>query len=160
MFSKKSVSNSTITPTQAPTPAPTLPPAPTIVEPVVQAPVITGGTMTNPAIDGATIKNTKYNQVVLAGSGTVDIDATAGSVFSSTATGNITFTFSNFDAESFQSIAVYVKNLGGKSITFPTGTKFVGGTAPTFTTNGTDVLVVTKDSSGVFSVYVTQRDIK
>ena len=68
-------------------------------------------------------------------------DLTTGNVFTATATGNVTLSVTNVPATgTCASLSLVAINFGAHTITWPTGTKWAGGTAPTLTTSGTDIL--------------------
>jgi len=74
--------------------------------------------------------------------GSTGLDINASPVFTATATGDTTFTFDNVpDQEDGVGFTLVFTNGGAHTITWPTSVDWPGGTAPTLTTSGTDVLV-------------------
>jgi hypothetical protein len=89
-------------------------------------------------------------------SGTQTLNLTTASEWTMTITGATTIAFSNAPA-SPNSQVVYIRftNAGSAAITWPTGTQFPGGTAPTFTTSGIDLIGVKYDTtSSSYFVFV------
>jgi hypothetical protein len=86
--------------------------------------------------------------------GTVNLNLQAAAQFVGTVTGNVTFTFSNPPTSGVnQVVLLRLVNGGSKNITWPSGTLFAGGTAPSYTASGTDLLGIIYDSLlGVYSV--------
>lgn len=76
-------------------------------------------------------------------SGAVTLNTVNGNVFSVGLSGNVTFTFTNTAVNKACSFALYIYAASGKTITWPTGIKWLGGTAPTLAGSGAspDVLV-------------------
>jgi len=78
-------------------------------------------------------------------SGAQTLNTINGNVFSATATGAITFTFTNsYDAVGFTLILTN----GGTNITWPASVEWAGGTEPTLTTTGVDVLTFITNDGG------------
>ena len=108
-------------------------------------------------ISGTTIINDNrclinYGQVHNAlgfGSGSRTIDLSLGNYISATATGSTTWSFTNTLASANAvGFTLELTNAGGYAMTWPAGTKWPGGTQPTLTTSGTDVLVFITDDGG------------
>lgn len=105
-----------------------------------------GGTLTGPVLH----KGARYTAVNLGSSlsGTVNIDLSAGDYFYGTVTGNVTFNVTNPPA-SGQAVffMLEVVNAGAFTITWPSAMQWTGGTAPSLTSSGTDILTfVTRDN--------------
>jgi len=83
------------------------------------------------------------NAIGSIGGGTQDIDLTLGNSVSGTVdTSTTTFTFSNPTASDELCIFTLVLTNGGsQTVNFPASVDWAGGTAPTLTTAGTDILV-------------------
>ena len=83
------------------------------------------------------------NAIGSIGGGTQDIDLTLGNSVSGTVdTSTTTFTFSNPTATDELCIFTLVLTNGGsQTVNFPASVDWAGGTAPTLTTAGTDILV-------------------
>ena len=112
---------------------------------------------------GGTATDTQLNamrvRAVSAQSGTsFAINYNNGDLFPCTATGNAAVTFSNFPAGAVACGIIKAINWGGKTITFPVGTKIVGGSL-SLTTSGTDLLGLVWDGS-VMSVTLMAKDVK
>jgi len=77
------------------------------------------------------------------GGGTLAIDLTAGnSVTATVETSTTTFTFSNPTASDELCIfSLVLTNGGSQTVVFPASVDWEGGTAPTLTTSGTDILI-------------------
>ena len=91
-----------------------------------------------------------------------DIDLSKGNYFTKTISGTTTFTVSNVPTSgSVASIILDLTNGGSATITWWSGTKWVGGTAPTLTTSGRDVLgFFTHDAGTTWSGFVLGKDVK
>ncbi len=75
-------------------------------------------------------------------SGAQSLDLSAAQAFTATATGAITWTIANLPAGTFAvGLTLKLTNGGTGTQTWPTGFKWQGGTVPTLTTSGTDVIV-------------------
>ena len=113
----------------------------------------TDGTGTNTQLNAMRVR------AVSAQSGTsFAINYNNGDLFPCTATGNAAVTFSNFPAGAVACGIIKAINWGGKTITFPVGTKIVGGSL-SLTTSGTDFLGLVWDGS-VMSVTLMAKDVK
>ena len=84
------------------------------------------------------------------GGGTQDIDLTLGNVVTATVdTSANTFTFSNPSATGKScSFTLILTNGGSQTVNWPGAVDWPGGTAPTLTTSGVDVLVFTTVDAG------------
>mgnify|MGYP003154355818 FL=1 len=83
------------------------------------------------------------NAIGSIGGGTQDIDLTAGNSVSGTVdTSTTTFTFSNPTAgDELCTFSLILTNGGSQTVNFPASVDWAGGTAPTLTTAGVDILV-------------------
>lgn len=90
------------------------------------------------------------NAIGSTGGGTQDIDLTLGNSISATVdTSANTFTFSNPTASDEQNgFVLYLTNGGSQTVNWPGSVDFAGGTAPTLTSAGVDVLVFTTIDAG------------
>lgn len=90
------------------------------------------------------------NAIGATGGGTQDIDLTLGNSVSATVdTSANTFTFSNPTASDEQcGFVLYLTNGGSQTVNWPAAVDFAGGSAPTLTTSGVDVLVFTTIDAG------------
>jgi len=90
------------------------------------------------------------NAIGSIGGGTQDIDFTAGNIVTGTVdTSATTFTFSNPPASGTAgSFTLILTNGGSQTVSWPAAVKWEGGTAPTLTTNGVDVLTFTTLDGG------------
>jgi len=100
------------------------------------------------AIDGITTTLKSYGETKEAKgsvSGAQTLNTANGNLFSVTATGAITFTFTT----AFTTVGITLKlTNGGTNITWPTSVDWAGGTAPTLTTTGVDILTFITDDGG------------
>lgn len=87
-----------------------------------------------------------YNEYINANTattGATTLDISSGNFFNLTLTGNTTFTFSNAPSSRMVSFTIVAKQdaTGGRTITWPSGTKWPGGVAPpaTTTANAIDI---------------------
>jgi hypothetical protein len=76
------------------------------------------------------------------------LDCSRGNYFSATLTANCTISLSN--AQNGQTINFRTSNNSSYTITWSNAIKWPNGTAPAATASGTDLWVITKDSSGYF----------
>jgi hypothetical protein len=83
------------------------------------------------------------NAIGSIGGGTQDIDLTLGGVVTGTVdTSATTFTFSNpWPSGSASSFTLILTNGGSQTVTWPASVSWPGGTAPTLTAAGVDILV-------------------
>jgi hypothetical protein len=82
-------------------------------------------------------------------SGTVTIDLASGHFVVATLTGAITsLTFSGHSSTNASGFVLELTNGGAYSITWPLSVKWPGGTAPTLTSSGVDVLAFVTDDDG------------
>ena len=90
------------------------------------------------------------NAIGATGGGTQDIDLTAGNVVTCTVnTSANTFTFSNPSASGKScSFTMIITNGGSQTVNWPGTVDWAGGSAPTLTTSGVDVLVFTTVDGG------------
>lgn len=119
--------------------------------PSLTTPLVTGGKLTLSALGTLT-------------TGTTTIDLSSAQAFTATITASntITFAFSNApSASQTQVVLLRLTNAGGGTIVWPANTKFVSGTAPTFTTSGVDVVGVYYDeTTTTYMVFVIGLDVK
>ena len=76
------------------------------------------------------------------------IDCSAGNVFTKTATGALTWTFTNVPASRAVVVILELTNGGTGTQTWPAAVKWPAGTAPTLTASGVDVLGFITDDGG------------
>lgn len=100
-----------------------------------------GLTATSLAVNG----QAKQNIVAVAAS---EIDCSAGNYFTKTASGALTWTFTNVPSSSSYIFALQLANGGTGTQTWPAAVVWNGGTAPTLQTSGTDILVFVTSDSG------------
>jgi hypothetical protein len=83
------------------------------------------------------------------GSGTRNINLQLGNFVSATVAGATTFTFSNpLASPNACGFVLELTNGGSSVVTWPTTVRWPGGTAPTLTSAGVDVLVFVTDDGG------------
>jgi len=93
----------------------------------------TSAILTTPFLTGA-----KETQVAISAS---NIDLSAGNYFTKTISGTTTFTVSNVASSgTVNSFILQLTNGGSATVTWFSGVKWAGGTAPTLTSSGVDVL--------------------
>lgn len=83
-------------------------------------------------------------------SGTVNIDLRTSLVFTMTLTGNTTLTFTMptlYTSTTSVAVSLKITKSGSQTLSFPAGTDWHDGAAPTLTVGGTDELLLTKDGS-------------
>ena len=112
-----------------------------------------GGTMTG-AITG--LRETK---VAMAAN---NIDLAAGNLFTKTISGATTLTISNALASgNVNSFVLELTNAGSATITWFSGVKWAGGTAPTLTTSGKDILgFYSHDGGTTWNILGVNKDVK
>jgi hypothetical protein len=86
----------------------------------------------------------------------VTVNLSTAAEFSMTITGATTFAFSNAPGSNLGQVVYFrMTNAGSATISWPTGTLFAGGTAPTFTASGIDLIGIRYDAtSSVYTVFV------
>lgn len=102
------------------------------------------------------------NPIGSAGGGTQDIDLESGNVVSVTVdTSETTFTFSHPSATGKAcSFTLIVTNGGSQTVNWPAAVKWAGGTAPTLTASGVDVLTfVTIDAGTTWYAFCAGLDM-
>ena len=122
------------------------------------SPTLTGATLAGElagADNTASRVNLKdYGEITNAigsiGGGTQDIDLTLGNSISATVdTSATTFTFSNATAsDELCGFTLFLVNGGSQTVNWPASVDWPGGTAPTLTTTGIDILVFTTIDGG------------
>ncbi len=103
------------------------------------------------------------NAIGSTGGGTQDIDLTLGNVVSATVdTSANTFTFSNPPATGKGgSFTLILTNGGSQTVNWPASVDWAGGTAPTLTSSGVDVLTfVTVDAGTIWYGFAAGLDMK
>jgi len=114
-------------------------------------------------LSNKTITSAKYVVSALGSiSGTNTLDLATATEFTATLTGATTFAFSNAPgAGAGQVVYLRLTNAGSTTITWPLNTKFAGGTAPTLTISGVDLLAVKYDlTTTTYQVFVIGLDVK
>jgi hypothetical protein len=114
----------------------------------------------NPTFTGvATFVGIKETKIAMSAN---NIDLATGSVFSKTISGATTLTISNSPTSGL--VGTFILNLtngGSSTITWFSGIKWVGGTAPTLTTAGRDRLgFITEDGGTTWDGFVMGKDLK
>lgn len=91
-----------------------------------------------------------------------DIDLATGNYFTKTIAGATTLTVSNVPASgTVASFILELTNGGSAVVTYPANTKWAGGTAPTLTAAGKDILgAYTTDGGATFNWLVLALDVK
>lgn len=89
------------------------------------------------------------------------IDCSLGNYFIKTASGALTWTFTNVPATRAFSVLLELTNGGTGTQTWPAAVKWPGGTAPTLTASGVDVLgFITDDGGTSWRGVMLQKDSK
>lgn len=117
------------------------------------------GTTDTQTLSGKTITALKETKTAIAAS---DLDLSAGNYFSKTISGTTTFTVSNTATSgSVNTIILDLTNGGSATVNFWSNVKWAGGTPPTLTTSGRDVLgFFTHDGGTTWSGLVLGKDLK
>lgn len=91
-----------------------------------------------------------------------DVNLSLGNMFTKTISGATVLTVSNVGASGIaNSFVLKVTNGGAGAITYPTGTKWAGGTAPVLTTSGVDYLgFISIDGGTTWGGFVMAKDSK
>lgn len=76
------------------------------------------------------------------------VDCATGNYFTKTASGALTWTFTNVPSSRSYAFALQLTNGGSGTQTWPAAVVWNGGTAPTLQTSGTDILVFVTSDSG------------
>ena len=127
---------------------------------------VTGGNLSTGGVITGTLKGVKVTLSDLGTltTGTTTIDLATAQVFTATITAanTITIAFSNAPAAGqSQVVLLRLTNAGSGTIVWPASTKFTGGTAPTLTASGVDVLGVYYDvTSTTYMVFVIGLNVK
>jgi len=103
------------------------------------------------------------NAIGATGGGTQDINLTLGNnVVATVDTSTNTFTFSNPTADDeLSGFTLFLTNGGSQTVVWPTTVDWAGGTAPTLTTSGIDILVfITTDGGAIWHGMVSSADSK
>lgn len=133
-----------------------------ITSDIVRAHVATDGKVgistTSPAAILDVNGNASQNVVVVSASA---IDCSAGNYFTKTATGALTWTFTNVPASRAFAVVLELTNGGTGTQTWPAAVKWPGGVAPALTTSGVDVLgFITDDGGTVWRGVQVMKDSK
>tara|TARA_R110001606_G_scaffold56810_1_gene137617 strand:- start:5 stop:730 length:726 start_codon:yes stop_codon:yes gene_type:complete len=103
------------------------------------------------------------NAIGSVGGGTQDVDVALGNNVTATVdTGTTTFTFSNPTAsDELCGFTLFLTNGGSQTVNWPATVDFPGGTAPTLTASGIDILVfVTTDGGTIWHGMASSLDSK
>jgi hypothetical protein len=91
--------------------------------------------------------------------GTEDMDLDAGNFFYGTVTDDVTFTFSNVPADGVF-IVLELTDGGSETLTWPASVEWPGGTQPTLTASGVDLLTFyTRDGGTTWRGALAMRDL-
>lgn len=94
------------------------------------------------------------------GTGTYTFNYANGDMQQLTATGSITLAASGFISGSVCCMIIDAINFGAYTISHPAAWLFAGGAAPTYTSAGTDRLILLKDKDDIYTLHVIGQDIK
>ena len=103
------------------------------------------GTGAAPAAKLDVSGNVTQNSVAVSASA---VDCSAGNYFTKTASGALSWTFTNVPASRAFAFALALTNGGAGTQTWPAAVVWNGGTAPTLQTSGTDILVFITSDGG------------
>ncbi len=119
---------------------------------------LTNKTLTSPTLTTPTATGLKETKVAVSAS---DIDLTAGNYFTKTISGSTTFTVSNVPSTGTAVSFVLELTNPGTSVTWWSGVKWAGGTAPTLTASGKDAFgFYTHDGGTTWNGIVLGKDLK
>lgn len=106
--------------------------------------------------NGKTFQGSSYDQIADAslGTGTHTFDYSSGDGQQITATGDITLGVSNFVSGKICSFIADCVNFGDHTISIPAAWLMASGTAPTWTSGGTDRIEIYKDKDDVYTLTV------
>lgn len=90
-----------------------------------------------------------------------DIDWSNGDSQKLTLTGNVTLTFSNVSAGNYLTLWLIQDSTGSRTVTFPSGTKYSDGTAPTLTTTASakDIIGIRAYSDSEYHVVASSLNL-
>ncbi len=119
----------------------------------------TNKTLTSPTLNTPVLYGTREIRVAM---GANDINLTTGSIFTKAITTNTTLTVSNIPATGTSiSFVIELTNAGAFTLTWFSGVKWAGGTAPTLTSSGKDVLgFYTHDAGTTWNGFLLGKDVK
>jgi hypothetical protein len=112
-------------------------------------------------IVGATYNSSNSNVTTIS-TASPTMDLSASDTFTLTVTGTTSLAFSNAPASGrAKYIVLEIVNGGSATVNWPTNTRWPGGTAPSLTTSGTDVVVFFTDDGGSnYRAALVQKDSK
>lgn len=114
---------------------------------------------TSPTLTTATATGLRETRVAMAAN---DIDLSAGNYFTKTISGTTTLTVSNVPSSG--SVAAFVLDLtngGSATLNLWSGVKWAGGSSPTLTSSGRDVLAFfTHDAGTTWNAFLLGKDVK
>jgi hypothetical protein len=118
-----------------------------------------GGAMTG-ELDVLTVRQTQSDAGNI--SGTYNMDLDVANAFTATVTGNVTIAFTNVPTANTMMLGVilHLTNGGSSTVTWDASVKWSGGTAPTLTTSGVDVIAFVSFDEGVTWHAAAQLDSK
>lgn len=127
--------------------------------PAIGGTAAAAGTFTT--LNSTTSKATSYQETKTTVSAS-NIDLSTGNYFSKTISGTTTFTVSNVPTTGTAASFIFdITNGGSATITWFSGVKWPGGTAPTLMASGRDVLgFFTYDGGTTWSAFVLGEDLK
>ena len=119
---------------------------------------ISGATLTSATLTTPTATGLKETKVAVSSS---DIDLSTGNYFTKTISGSTTFTVSNVPSTGTAVSFVLELTNPGTSVTWWSGVKWAGGTAPTLTASGKDAFgFYTHDGGTTWNGIVLGKDLK
>lgn len=123
---------------------------------------IAGATITGTSTLNTVAYNSSNANVTTITSGSPNMNLSVSDAFQITVTANTALTFGNAPASGkAKYVSLEIINGGAFTVTWPTNTRWPGGTAPTLTTSGTDIVVFYTDDGGSnYRAAVVQKDSK
>ena len=124
------------------------------------------GTVTMPTVNTPILTESSYKGVTdgtRSATGNYTFDFGAGDMEQATLSGTaitMTMVFTGFIEDKVCSMIVDLVNAGDHTIAYPAGTLFASGIAPSYTSTGTDRIMILKDKDNVYTITVIGLDIK
>lgn len=118
------------------------------------------GTLPDARLSGNVVTKfapSQYFQSVTA-NGNVTINSANGTHIIATCTAPTIWTFPSVASNEAMALTLELTNGGSFTQTWPAGTKWTGGTTPTLTASGTDIIVFTKAGTNAWRGYLSSKD--
>jgi hypothetical protein len=123
---------------------------------------ITNGTLPDARLSANVVTKATPSQLfqTITATGAVNINAALGIHVRATSTGATTWTFPTPTSNEVLAITIELTNGGAFVQTWPAGMQWSGGSAPTLTASGVDILVFTKAGTNNWRGYLASKDNK